>query len=161
MLKKNNSHDLRLCIDFRELNKRVVKDHYDVPLIDDQLDLLKNKKHFTTLDLKSGFHHVRLSEDSCQYTFFITPMGQFEWTRLPFGICNGPSVFCRFVNKIFQPLIKSQKILIYIDDILIATTTIEENILIFFEVLKIMSENLLALRLDKCSFLEKKILYLG
>lgn len=71
----------RLCIDYRELNKITVKDNFPTPLIDDQLDWLREKKIFTLLDLKNDFHHVRICEKSIPYTSFVTPLGQYEYVR--------------------------------------------------------------------------------
>ncbi|KAK9722218.1 Rab-GTPase-TBC domain [Popillia japonica] len=161
LLKKKNGIDYRLCVDFRELNKVTEKDRYPLPLIDDQLDLLRNKNYFTCLDLKNGFHHIKMAEESVKYTSFITQLGQFEFLRMPFGICNGPSVFSRYINKIFKDLIKEKKITIYLDDILIATEDIPEHLEILKRVLRIMSQNLLELRQDKCSFMRRNTIYLG
>lgn len=161
LLKKKNGKDYRLCVDFRELNKITVKDHFPLPLIEDQLDMLRDKQYFTCLDLKSGFHHIKLTEESIKYTSFVTQIGQYEYLRVPFGISNGPSVFCRFINKIFRDLIKTQKILVYMDDIMIATHSIPDHLSILIEVLDLMARNLLVLRLDKCSFMQNTVLYLG
>jgi Reverse transcriptase (RNA-dependent DNA polymerase). len=98
--KKNN--EIRLCVDYRELNKVTVKDNFPAPLIDDHLDRLKNKKYFTSLDLKNGFYHVKMSECSIKYTSFVTPFGQFEFQRMPFGLTNAPRVFQRFVNAVLK-----------------------------------------------------------
>lgn len=89
--KKNGSH--RLCIDYRLLNKKIIKDRYPLPLIEDQLDQLQDTKVFSTLELKNGFFHVRMDDASVKYTAFIVPDGQFEFLRVPFGLCNSPSVF--------------------------------------------------------------------
>lgn len=161
VLVRKKSGEIRLCVDFRELNKITIKDHYPLPLIDDHLDLLRSKKYFTCLDLKNGFHHVKVADDSIKYTSFITPLGQFEYLRMPFGLCNAPSVFQRFINEIFRDLIEQNQILIYLDDILIATDTIQDHLNILRRVFNLMTVNLLELRLDKCLFLQNKIIYLG
>ena len=161
VLVKKKSGELRLCLDFRELNKLVVRDRYPLPLIDDQLDSLKNKRFFTKLDLQSAFHHVKLTDDSTKYTAFVTPMGQYEYLRMPFGFCNSPSIFMRYINKIFRSLLSQNKISIFLDDILIATESIEDNIDILQEVLALVKLNKLKLRLDKCCFLMTTINYLG
>ena len=79
------SGDYRLCIDYRELNKITVRDNFPTPLIDDQLDWLREKKIFTLLDLKNGFHHVRMCEKSVPYTSFVTPLGHYEYCSKPQG----------------------------------------------------------------------------
>lgn len=83
----------RICIDYRRLNQKIVKDHFLLPLIDEQLDKLANARVFSTLDLKNGFFHVRVEEASRKYTSFVTPSGQYEFLRAPFGLCISPTVF--------------------------------------------------------------------
>lgn len=160
LVKKKNG-TLRLCIDYRELNKITIPDHFPLPLIEDQIDKLKNKNYFTTLDLKNGFHHVNVAPLSVKYTSFITPLGQYEYLKMPFGLRNGPSAFQRYINTIFGDLISQGKILLYLDDLLIATQTFVEHCEILRSVLKLMVDNLLELRLDKCKFLHNEIIYLG
>lgn len=157
--KKNN--EIRLCVDFRALNDITIKDNYPTPLIDDHLDRLKDKNYFSSLDLKNGFFHVKMHPDSIKYTSFTTPLGQFEYLRMPFGLTNAPREFNRFTAQVFENLIRENKILLYLDDILIATETINEHINILKEIFEIASKNKLHFRFDKCKFLFKKITYLG
>lgn len=128
LVRKKNG-ELRLCVDFRELNKvtKSVKDNFPTPLIDDHVDRLKDKKYFSNLDLRNGFYHVKVSECSIKYTSFITPLG-FEFLRMPFGLTNTPRVFQRFVNEAFERLIRENKILLYLDDILVATENVDESL---------------------------------
>jgi len=102
-----------------------------------------------------------MHEDSIKYTAFTTPMGQYEWLRMPLGLRNAPAVFQRFVNKIFADLVKEDKVLIYMDDILIATKDSKSHMEILTEVFKRLVNNKLELRLDKCEFLQREIKYLG
>jgi len=99
VLVKKKSGDIRLCIDFRRLNKIMAKDKYPIPLIDNLLDKLVGKSVFTKLDLKKGYFHVFVNEDLVKYTSFTTPLGQFEFLRIPMGLKTSPQVFQRFVNK--------------------------------------------------------------
>lgn len=161
VLVRKKTGDLRMCIDFRNLNKVTAKHNYPIPLIDDLLERLGNKRHFTKLDLKNGFFHVFMSEESIKYTSFITPLGQFEFLRMPFGLKNAPSIFQMFINKVFADLVKQGKVIIYLDDIMIATERIEEHLEILEEVMKRIVNNKLELRLDKCEFLQSCIKYLG
>lgn len=161
VLVRKKSGDFRLCIDFRTLNKITLRDNYPLPMIEDQLLHLRDKRYFTSLDLKSAFHHVTVSKDSVQFTSFVTPMGQYEYLKMPYGLKNSPPVFMRYINSIFQNLLEQDKVLIYIDDILIATKTIEENLDTLGKVLDLLVRNKLSLRLDKCSFLMSRIVYLG
>lgn len=152
---------MRMCVDFRELNKISVKDRFSLPIIDDQLDQLVGKIYYTKLDLKDAFHQVKVDEESVKYFSFVTPQGQYEYCKMPFGFCNSPSIFARYVRKLFKKLLDEGKLLIYIDDILIATYTIEENLAVLIEVFKILVDNLLEIRIAKCSFLYTEITYLG
>lgn len=85
--------DVRMCVDYRALNAITIKDRYPLPLIQDQLDKLTDKCYFTILDLAQGYHQVPMHPDSVQKTAFITPDGQYEYLRVPYGLANGPSVF--------------------------------------------------------------------
>lgn len=120
--KKNG--EKRLCVDFRAINKITLKDKYPLPLIDTQMDALSDNNYFTTLDLRNGFYHVPVSEESKKYTAFVTHNGLYEFNFTPFGLTNSPATFQRYVNKIFKSLLWEKTILIYIDDILIKSKTI-------------------------------------
>ncbi|XP_025268228.1 uncharacterized protein LOC105254772 [Camponotus floridanus] len=124
--KKNGT--IRLCVDLRPLNSRVVKQKYPFPLIEDCLSRLSDRSIFTLLDLKDGFYNIKLHPDVTKYFAFATPDGQFEYTRLPFGYCEAPAEFQKRLIQILRPLIKDDKIIVYIDDILIPSFSIAENL---------------------------------
>ncbi|XP_076301534.1 uncharacterized protein LOC143219409 [Lasioglossum baleicum] len=161
VLTKKKNGEIRMCVDFRTLNKITVRDNFPLPLIEDQLDLLEGKKYFTTLDLKDGFFHVKMDEASVKFTSFVTPFGQYEYTRMPFGLKGAPLKFQRYVTEIFKELINEGEISVYLDDFLIATETIEHHMEVLGKVFKLLTANLLNLRLDKCRFLQTKLDYLG
>lgn len=150
-----------MCVDYRALNKLTERDNYPLPLIEDQIDRLHGKKFFSCLDLKDRFYHVPVAENSIKFTSFVTPFGQYEFLRMPFGLRNAPSVFQRFVNLIFRTLVDSNKVLINMDDIMIATDSIEEHENILREVFKIVERFSLNLKLSKCKFFFEEIDYLG
>ncbi|KAL6419642.1 hypothetical protein ACFW04_011305 [Cataglyphis niger] len=112
-------------------------DNHPLPLIEDQLVILANKKYFSKLDLKNGFFHINMASESIKYTAFVTPLGHFEFFKMSFGLKVGPSRFQRFISDVFKDLIEARDVAIYLDDIL------------------------MELRLDKCEFLATKIEYLG
>ena len=114
------------------------------------------------IHLNKSFYELsrtRFNRTDC--TSFVTFMGQYEYIRMPFGLKNGPSFFMRYINRVFRSLLDDGKILFYLDDILIATETIVENVSILQEVLRIIIENCLELKFSKCAFLSTEITYLG
>jgi Reverse transcriptase (RNA-dependent DNA polymerase). len=139
----------------------LVRDNYPLPLIEDQLDVLRGKKYFSLLDLKDGFHHISIAEESIKYTSFITPLGQFEYTKMPFGLKTAPSKFQRFVNEVLSELIRSGDIAVYLDDFLVATHTVEHHLQVLKRVFQLLVANKMELRIDKCKFLYEEIEYLG
>lgn len=161
VLTKKKNGEIRMCVDFRTLNRVTIRDNFPLPLIEDQLDLLEGKKYFTTLDLKDGFFHIRMHDDSIKYTSFVTPLGQYEYVRMPFGLKGAPLKFQRYVTQIFGDQIKAGEISVYLDDFLIATETIEHHFQVLKRVFKLLVANRLELRLDKCHFFQTKLDYLG
>ncbi|XP_036145590.1 uncharacterized protein LOC118646556 [Monomorium pharaonis] len=102
VLVRKGNDKTRLCIDYRTLNRKVVKDRYPLPLIDDQLDRLQGSNLFSVLNLKNGFFHVPVSENSQKYTAFIVPDGHFEFLKTPFGLSNAPAIFQKFIKPCFE-----------------------------------------------------------
>lgn len=161
VLTKRKNQQYRLCVDYRFINKILERDNYPLPLIEDQIDKLRDKCFFTLLDLKDGFHHIDVAEESIKYTSFITPLGQFEYCKMPFGLKTGPSTFQRYINKVFCKMIASGDVVIYLDDVLISSKTLKDHFRILKEVLSLLVENKLELNLTKCKFLQSELEYLG
>lgn len=159
LVRKKNGEE-RLCVDYRALNKNMKKDKFPLPLIDDQLERLQGKKYFSLLDLKSGYYQVPLSEEAKPKTAFVTPDGHYQFTRMPFGVANGPAVFQRLVNSILGPL-KYTIVLAYLDDLLVLSTTIGEGIENLRMVFEILRQANLTLNPKKCYFFMEEIEYLG
>lgn len=160
LVKKKNGQT-RLCVDYRALNKKTVRDNYPLPLIDDCIEYLNEKKVFTLLDLKSGFHHVKIASNCSKYTSFVTPCGQYEFLRMPFGLRNAPAVFQRFINHVLKDFIVKREIVVYMDDILIASGDISVHKELLSRVLHCLATNGLELQMNKCQFLFKELEYLG
>lgn len=135
LVKKKDGTD-RMCVDFRALNKIVDKERYPLPLIEDQLDRLGKCRYFISIDMKNGFHQIPVTEDSIKYTAFVTPDNHYEFIKMPFGICNGPSVFQRAISKAVQHL---KFLLVYIDDLLIPFTTESEGLQYLEQTLEALS----------------------
>lgn len=151
----------RICIDFRRLNSKIVKDRYPLPVIEDQIQKLNSAKVFCTIDLRNGFFHVPVENSSRKYTAFVTQSGTYEFTRAPFGLCNSPAVFQRFINCIFHEMIKEKVVLAYMDDLIIPGQSETECLKNLKDVLKLSSEYGLEINWKKCQFLTTKVEYLG
>lgn len=160
ILVKKKSGDVRLCIDYRALNKMTVKDHYPLPLIDDQLDLLRGKRYFSSLDLRSGYYQVPLTSGAKEKSAFITPDGHYQFNRMSFGLCNAPAVFQRLINTVLGSL-RYDVAMAYLDDIIIPSTTIEEGMHKLRMVFEVLRDAGLTLKLEKCYFFMEKVEYLG
>jgi transposase InsO family protein len=160
LLVKKKTGDLRMCIDYRALNKQTVKDHYPIPLIDDQLDRMCKMKYFTSLDLSSGYYQVPMNKDSREKTAFITADGHYQFKRMPFGLCNAPSVFQRLINLVLGNL-RYDVAMAYIDDIIIPSECVEDGVEKLRLVLEALKNAGLTLNLNKCNFFMNKVEYLG
>ncbi|KAJ9521797.1 hypothetical protein QJQ45_024663, partial [Haematococcus lacustris] len=156
--KKDGS--LRMCIDYRALNKLTVRDRYPLPRIDDLFDKLAGKRVFSSLDLQSGYHQIRITEEDVPKTAFLTPMGQFQFKVLCFGLTNAPATFQRMMNNVFKPLI-NECVLVYIDDILVMSNTPEEHVQHLRQVLQLMRENKFYAKLARCEFNKTQLAFLG
>lgn len=161
VLAKKKDLSLRLCIDYRRLNKNIVKDHFPTANIEEQLDKLQGAKFFSTLDLENGFFHVPVAESSKKYTAFCSHIGIFEFNRTPFGLCNSPSSFQRFITHVFRELIRKNIVLLYMDDIIIPSKTYEEGMQNLKLTLSVAAENGLNIKWKKCQFLQQTVEYLG
>lgn len=161
VLKKKKNNCYHMYPNFKELNLRVNEEHYPLPHFNELLNNLNGKKYFTKLGLKNSYFNIRVAKKSTMYLSFSTFFGFYEYLKLPFGYCNSSSEFMRFLNIVFKELITHGQLLIYLDELLIATESEEENLKILKLVLTICNKNLLELREDKCCFLQSKITYLG
>lgn len=157
--KKDNSW--RFCVDFRRLNEVTKKDQYPLPRVDDLLNKLKGAKFFCTLDLLQGYFQVLMDESSIEKTAFVTSHGQYEFLKLPMGLCNSPSTFQRMMNNIFHCHQLTSKICVYLDDIITFGDTFDEMLDNLEQALKLLSENNLKCKLSKCSFGYESLKFLG
>ncbi len=156
--KKNGS--LRLCVDYRKLNSRTRKDSFPLPCIDESLDALNGAQWFTTLDLASGFNQVAVEEEDKPKTAFTTPVGLFEYNRMPFGLCGAPATFQRLMQSCLHDQIY-QLLLVYLDDVIIFSKTFDEHLERLDKILTRLAQQGLKIKREKCSFLRKEVSYLG
>ena len=127
VLVKKKDGKLRLCVDYRLLNAKTHKDAYPLPRIYEALDVLKGAKYFCSLDLAHGFNQISMEESDIEKTAFRTGTGRlYEYTRMPFGLCNAPGTFMHVMDKAFGDL-NFQILLVYLDDILVFGNTFEET----------------------------------
>ncbi|XP_039528746.1 uncharacterized protein LOC120479938 [Pimephales promelas] len=156
--KKDGS--LRMCVDYRQLNVRTRKDAYPLPRIEESLDALTGAKWFSTLDLASGYNQVPVADNDRAKTAFCTPFGLFEFNRMPFGLCNAPSTFQRLMERIFGDQ-SFQSLLLYLDDVIVFSTTIEQHLQRLELVLDRLRQQNLKIKLSKCCFFQPEVRYLG
>lgn len=152
--------DARLVVDYRKLNAQTVRKVFPTPNLDDHLESLYEAKLFSTLDLASGYLQVPLTESAKEKTAFVTPneSGQFE--RMVFGLINAPYEFSRLMQKIMSPL-RDKVAMWYLDDILIPSTTSDDMFKRLKQVLEVLKEAKLTLKLSKCYFAYSEVVYLG
>jgi hypothetical protein len=151
---RNKYGTLRLCIDFKQLNKVIVKNKYPLPRIDDLFDQLKDEKIFSKIDLRSGYHQVRIKEEAISKTTFKTRYGHYEFIVVPFGLSNAPNFFMCLMNGVFQEYL-DKFVIVFLDEILIYSKLEEENENHLRMVLQVLRERHLYAKLSKCSFYQK------
>ncbi|GJV51472.1 putative nucleotidyltransferase, ribonuclease H [Tanacetum coccineum] len=157
---KKKDGSFRMCIDYRELNKLTVKNRYPLPRIDDLFDQLQGSSVYSKIDLRSGYHQLRVREEDIPKTAFRTRYGHYEFQVMPFGLTNAPAVFMDLMNRVCKPYL-DKFVIVFIDDILIYSKNKqehEEHLKIILELLK--KEELYA-KFSKCEFWIPKVQFLG
>ena len=149
----------RFCIDYRRLNAITKKDVYPLPRVDDILDTLGGCKYFS-LDLSSGYWQIEMDSESAEKTAFSTHCGLFEFTRMPFGLCNGPATFQRLMEIVLAGL-EWKCCVVYLDEILVCSKTLEEHKEHLQQVFQRLRQAGLKLKPSKCSFLCREVVFLG
>ncbi|KAI0214933.1 hypothetical protein LSAT2_033045 [Lamellibrachia satsuma] len=160
VLVRKRSGALRMCCDFRALNAKTVKDAYPLPRIDESMDALAGARWFSTLDLQSAYTQVPMHPDDQHKTAFSTPFGLYEHRRMAFGLCNAPATFQRLMQTAFREEMFSI-LLCYLDDVLVFSTTVAEQIQRLDTVFTRLAEYGLKLELKKCAFFQPEVQYLG
>lgn len=151
---------LRLCVDYRRLNLKTRRDAFPLPRIDESLDALSGAKFFSTIDLASGYHQVAVHENDRPKTAFTTPFGLYEYLRMPFGLCNAPATFQRLMQATMSDL-AFQIVLIYLDDLLVFSSTFQDHLVRLETVLSRLRDTGLKIKVEKCHFLQPEVKFLG
>ncbi|GBG63373.1 hypothetical protein CBR_g37731 [Chara braunii] len=151
---------LRLCIDYRGLNRYMVKNNYPMPRSDELFDRLAGKRFFTKIDLRSGYHQIRVAAADQPKTAFRSRFGHYEFTVMSFGLTNAPGTFQRAMNDIFGDILE-QYVLVYLDDILVYSRTLEEHLRHLRDFLDRLRGHGFYAKLSKCRFAQHKVDFLG
>ena len=162
VLVRKKSGGLRVCVDYRALNKDTEPDKYPIPRIDELIDRVGRckAKVFSALDLMKGYHQVKMKDEDKHKTAFVCHHGLYQYRRMPFGLTNAPATFQRLIDTIFTSK-EWPFVFTYLDDILIASSSIEEHKEHVSKVLQKLAEAGLRLTPEKCCFAKTEIEYLG
>ncbi|KAL0546152.1 hypothetical protein IC582_016058 [Cucumis melo] len=157
---KKKDGSMRLCIDYRELNKVTVKNRYPLPRIDDLFDQLQGATVFSKIDLRSGYHQLRIKDGDVPKTAFRFRYGHYEFIVMSFGLTNAPTVFMDLMNRVFREFLDTF-VIVFIDDILIYSKTEAEHEEHLRMVLQTLRDNKLYAKFSKCEFWLKQVSFLG
>ena len=157
---KKKDGTLRLCIDYRQLNKLTVKNKYLLPRIDDLFDQLKGASIFLKINLRSGYHQLRIKDVDVHKTTFRTRYRHYEFLVIPFGLTNAPTAFMDLMNRVFRPYV-DQFVVVFIDDILVYSKDQENHDAHLQVVLETLRKEQLYAKLSKCEFWLNEVSFLG
>ena len=148
---KKKDKTLRLCIDSRKLNRVMVNNRYLLPRIDDLFDKLRKARFYSKINLRTGYHHLRVRETYIPKTAFRTRYGHFEFTVMPFGLTNAPIAFMDLMHRVFQRYL-DQFVVVFVDDILIYSQSEREHEDHLRIVLQLLRDHQLYAKFSKCKF---------
>ena len=157
---KKKDKTLRLCIDYRQLNRVTVKNRYPLPRIDDLFDQLRGARAYSKIDLRTGYHQLRVREIDIPKTAFRTRYGHLEFTVMPFGFTNAPAAFMDLMHRVFKPYL-DHFVMVFVDDILIYSQSEWEHEYHLRIVLQLLRDHHLYAKFSKCKFWLTEERFLG
>jgi hypothetical protein len=157
---KKDAEERRLCFDYRPVNEVTIKNNSSLPNIEELFDQLLGAKFFSKIDLRSGYHQIRIHPEDVDKTAFNTRYGHFEFLVLPFGLCNAPSTFMELMQRVFRDCV-DEFVIVFMDDILVYSKTAEAHAQHLRHVMKLLRENQLYAKRSKCLFFQSRIKFLG
>ncbi|GJX59967.1 putative reverse transcriptase domain-containing protein [Tanacetum coccineum] len=157
---KKKDGTFRMCIDYRELNKLTIKNRYPLPRIDDLFDQLQGSSVYSKIDLRTGYHQLRIREEDIPITAFRTRYGHYEFQVMPFGLTNAPAVFMDLMNRVCKPYL-DKFVIVFIDDILIYSKNKDEHKEHLKAILELLKKEKLYAKFSKCDFWLESVQFLG
>ena len=160
LLVKKKDGSMRMCVDYRGLNAITIKNKYPLPRVDELFDQLKGARYFSKIDLRSGYHQVRVRTEDVPKTAFRTRFGHYEFLVMPFGLTNAPATFMTLMDSVLKPYL-GKFVIVFLDDILIYSSSEEEHLEHLRLIFDLLRLHLLFAKASKCEFFQKEIHYLG
>ena len=149
-----------MCIDYRELNKVTIKNKYPLSRIDDLFDQLQDAQYFSKIDLRSDYHQLRIREADVPKMAFRIRYGHYKCLVMSIALTNAPTAFMELMNRVFRPYV-DQFVVVFIDDILVYSKSMEEHVYHLRTVLQILRKNQLYAKFSKCDFSTESVSFLG